>query len=136
MTKVKFVNWKLVTLVYIFSVVIFSLTARANQLTWMPSESPEIMPKNMRLAAGEIAFDLDGKPYLFTNQNEVFELVSENLDLSELEGVFVRVKGFEPRHSTGPVYRSHSSLVPLTDSTEEATHSAPVFVVVSVTLLE
>jgi len=136
MTKITLVNWKLVLISYILIVLAFSFSARANDLTWMPSDVPSVMPKNMRLASGELALDLEGNAYLVTASNEVFELVSENLDLSELNGVFVQVKGFEPRYSVGPAFKTHALLPLLDEPASSKPLSAPVLVVVSVRVIE
>jgi hypothetical protein len=65
----------------------------------------------------------------------VFELVSENLDLSELNGVFVQIVGFEPRYGAGPAYRTQA-LLPLLDEPSAQPLNAPLLVVVSVRVIE
>jgi hypothetical protein len=135
MTKVKTTTWKLVFIVYILSVLAFSFSVRANELTWMPSENSARLQKDLKVFSGEVVVDLEGNIFLVTTNDEVFELVSENLDLSELNGVFVQVAGFEPRYDVGPVYRTQA-LLPLLDEPSAQPLSARVLVVVSVRVIK
>jgi hypothetical protein len=135
MTKVNSITWKWVLVAYMLSVLAVSFSARANELTWITNEVPVGLQKNMRVFSGEVALDIDGNAYLVTTKNEVFQLVSENLDLSELNGVFVQVKGFEPRYNVGPVYRTQA-ILPLVDESETRSPRASVLVVVSIRVIE
>ena len=127
-------NWKFLFITYVLSVLAFSFTARANELTWIPSASSQILPKYMRVETGEVALDLEGRAYLVTQHNEVFELVSETVDFSSLQGSFIQVRGFEPRYSVGPVYRVQTFL-PLVEDVK-AQPAYPVLVVVGYQILE
>jgi len=135
MAKLNFLNWKALVIVYILSVLAFSFSAKANQLTWIPSDNPNTLPKNLRVATGEVAFDLEGNAYLITSNQEVFELVSETIDLSNLDGARVLVKGIEARYNVGPVFKTQS-LVPLVDEIENHNLNASLLIVVSLKVLE
>lgn len=133
--KVLNIRWKLIAVLYVFTVLAISFSARANELTWIPKDIPTLQNNGaIKYIAGEVAMDVDGRAYLVTHDAKVFEIVSEQYDLTEYNGMLVQIKGFEPRHTIGPVYQTHR--LPLVDDAPAAEFSAPVLVVVAVRLLE
>ena len=131
------VNWKWMIALYVIVVIATSMSARANQLTWMPrSDVPNTLPKNLVRVSGQIQLDQDGVAFLVL-ENTYYELVDkegEPLRLANLADKHVQVLGFQPRYNVGPVYHTFASS-PLLDN-RAVTSGSAVLVVHSFILLE
>lgn len=104
-------KWKLLAVVYIFAVMALSFSARANELTWIPEEIPAANPSNTIEVKGEITLGNDGRVYILTYQEEVYELQALNEEFSfvPFEGQIVSIRAFEPKHSGGPVFQTYKN---------------------------
>lgn len=109
--------------VYILVVLGISATARA-EMTILPIfvSHGQVHTKDF---TGEIAMTVDSKFYLVVSNDEFYELKA-NIDLTEYNGLLVKVEGYELKQKVGPVLQT-ASLDPLPEGNEHL--GAPLLVV-------
>ena len=123
---------KVLAFTYILVVALFSLTTKAAQLTWIPSDKTKIQSS---ILVGEIAMDIDDRVFILTNDHRVYELVSEHLDLRAFNGLLVAIKVIDLHYSTGPIYETMSQ-VPFIEQSHIPQVEFPVLEVISIQILE
>lgn len=109
--------------IYVLVILGISATARADVNIFPVFDNGNA---EMMVYSGEVALDVEGRTYLITADEHVFELASVE-DLSSYNGAQVEVEGFILRHKVGPVLELMSR-DPL--SMDEQNHKvAPVLIV-------
>ncbi|GIL17252.1 MAG: hypothetical protein BroJett040_10030 [Oligoflexia bacterium] len=111
--------------IYVLIVLGFSASVKAAQTIYPIQYGGQVKTSTY---VGEVAMTVDNQFFLIIDDNTYFQLESQ-ADLSDYNGKFVQVVGYELKHKVGPVYTLQALDPLLNDVVVENKIVAPVLIV-------
>lgn len=119
-------------LLYILAVLGFSVSSRA-QVSIFPF--PNKNQVQVKTLVGDVVATLDGSMYLIVSESEFYEIASEHVDLTEFNGLTVKIKAYESFKKVGPVLTLQTINLDGDLAGEFEKKNAPLLVVIGISEL-